>query len=646
MNNRLRALAAASGIAGLVGGCLPTLKSTFADAAYSTEPNRVPARDPILALDAALVPHLLVDYQYPREVARCLALAARDPNLPPSLWRYAECSGKVPAPSDCTLQLPWVRAREQPAEGSAPRQLSGCFAELRSGRDRTRALLAVTDAALGWRHYQLGALGSSGVTSMPPASQLVALSRTFEHAALLLNHDPAEHPEPLPVLSLSGGAANGAFVAGYLYGLLWSREKARTFANQSQKSAIDGYRFRGLVGSSVGTLVGLALDLYFSHEAPSPTQRRALDACIHAGGAAASGDPGRKLQDCALAKLRGDFVRNEWELLCARSGNVLELTEPDFSSMLKFDPLERNTLAPFFDTFGTLITGNAFNRTAMAVEIEQNLLVGLDERACRIEPMDRGRCLSEAVLASIVEPLFVPPRSQVFSGLNGARGEVGTWFDGSLRSLNPAFRATSFALGKVLAVNTTRAEGQPQEAPAGAVPILLSTTDMLGGGQRSWELAYARAYQRERVARACELGRDLGELELCAVLGQAGPNDGMLSVWVPDDVAPAALFAKGYTFDPLVMRGLFLWGQKEYLRTRAGVLSWLGWCALNALERADAACPEAGVSPGYAALVANEALAVERELASLRKYEDKEIWRRHQLERKELVKAKLETCKE
>jgi hypothetical protein len=643
----LRVLAIASASAGLGAACLPTIKSTFADSAYPTELETAPARNLELGLNAAVAPSLIVDFERPRDVARCLQLSAADPHVPLALWRFADCTSKSDDPTSCALELPWLGAREpDPASpAAAPWSVRGCVAELHSNHDRVRLLLGLMDAARAWHEFHSGMAGQSGVSGAPPAAHVPALAKTLVHAATLLNHDPAEHRQASPVLALSGGAANGAFVAGYLHGLLWTRERARLLANAAQRSAIDKYRFRAMVGSSVGSLLGLPLDLYFSDERPSPEQERALDACVADGGPPATTDPTRKLQNCALSKLRTDFIRNEWELLCARSGSVLQMTQPDFTSMLKFDPLEQRMLGPFFDAFGTILTGNAFTRTAMAIDLDQNVLVGLDERACRIEHMDRKRCLIEAVAASIVEPLFVPARPRVFSGLDLERGEPGTWFDGSLRSLNPALRAAVFGSGKVLAVNTSRAEGQASTPPKGAVPILLATTDTLGAGQRNWELAYARAYQRERARRACELGDRVGQPELCNALAPTA-NHGLFSVWVPDDIAPAALFAKGYTFDPLVMRGLLLWGEKEFLRTRHALLRWLGWCALSALEQPAVACPEAGVAPGFHELLVQRERAIDQELASLRKYANPETWKQHQLERKQLVERNLQTCKE
>ena len=203
-------------------------------------------------------------------------------------------------------------------------------------------------------------------------------------------------------------------------------------------------------------------------------------------------------------------------------------------------------------------------------------------------------------MASIVEPVFVPARPTMYSGLQGPAGENGTWLDGSIRSLNPAARAATYTVGRVLAVNTHRAHGVPAPPPKGVLPLLLGTFDALGAGSRAWELRYARVYQQARKQLACELASRFADGVLCpeSAPTPGGPaNDGLdgdlYDVWVPEDIAPSVLSAGGYTFDPVVMRGLFLWGQKEFFRSRRRILGWLGWCAIARLEDPRVACSSA-----------------------------------------------------
>jgi len=163
-----------------------------------------------------------------------------------------------------------------------------------------------------------------------------------------------------------------------------------------------------------------------------------------------------------------------------------------------------------------------------------------------------------------------------------------------------------------------------------------------------WETSYAGLEQHRREAHACEVGRLLGITALCArgAPGAAAPTmePRLLSVSVPDDIAPAQLFATGYTFDPVVMRGLFLWGERAFLRSRAQVLDFLDWCVPAALERG-AACPGAeGASSAFAAAVREHERKVLRELEGYKQYEAPGVWKKHLQERKKLVEQQMTIC--
>jgi hypothetical protein len=630
-----------------IAGCIPSLKSTFAEASYPKESVPVAPRALALSLDAAVVPSLLVAYERPRQVARCLSAAADDHAALTRISAYGDCLIERGSASSCVAKLPWVDSH------GTIWKLTGCPAGLSAHHDRMRFLLALAEAALAFRAYQIASFGHSSGKAPPPKALEAALARTLGHAAMILDRDAvAPRRTALPSIALSGGAANGAFVAGYLHALLWTRERALIQGTKAERELIDGYRFGSVFGSSVGSLIALPLDLYFATSRPLPAEERALDACIRAVEVPASGRADRKLQDCALAKLETDFVKNEWELLCAQPGSVLELLGPDAESLLRFDPLERKVIDPFFAALHRPLLANDFTRTTLAVDLRQHVLVGLDERACLIPGMDALRCLREGVMSSIVEPVFVPARPTVYSGLLGPAGESGTWLDGSIRSLNPAARAATYTFGRVLAVNTHRAHGVPAPAPKGVLPLLLGTFDALGAGSRAWELRYARSYQEARKQLACDLAVRFADGVLCEAPALApgspardGLDGDLYDVWVPEDIAPSVLSAGGYTFDPVVMRGLFLWGQKEFFRSRRRILGWLGWCAIGRLEDPRVGCSTARTSAAFAAELESRSDAIDRELEGLLKYADPTLWQRHVDERRELVEDRLETCR-
>jgi hypothetical protein len=654
----------------LATACIPSLKSAFIDASYPEAIEPLPARDPVLGVDAAVVPSLVVAFDRPREVAACMARVAGDAAAIDAMWAYGACLAEGSPVTTCAPLLPWIHAAgpssdfgtvpgdtgpepspEAPPAIGAPFKLEHrCGVALSTERDTLRLGLALADASEILYGHHLSTAGQAAAGQPLPEALRGAFGISIDHAARLLAASPFERSDPtLPSMALSGGAANGAFISGYVYGLLWLRERAQLYATVSQRQALDTYRFGSVFSSSVGSLVALPVDLYFSRGVPNARQDAALGACIAAGGGPVTALPHRKVQDCALAKLQSDFVKNEWDLLCAQKGSVLEVTEPDFEGMLRFDPLEHRILTPFFESFESLLLGNTLVRTPMAIDLLQHVLVGLDERACRMKGMPTRACLVEGIMGSIVEPIFVPPRARVFSGLAGPPGEAGHWLDGSLRSLNPSHRAAAYTLGKLLVVNTTRVGGVPLNPPKGVVPLVLETTNELGAGQRAWELGYAALYQEQRRERACAIGALVENRSMCeepeAPQPAAELGGSVLTVWVPEAITPKRFVASGYTFDPVVMRGLFLWGKREFFRSRSRVLAHLGWCGLEAMVNPSAPCPVTGHAAALARDLAGHAATVDAELATLAKYDDDKVWKRYTSERRKQVEKRLTVCR-
>jgi hypothetical protein len=634
-----------------MSGCIPSIKSVFVDMSYPKKsPQSVP-RNMTMSVDAAVAPSLLVGFERPREAGRCIAELANDANTLRSMWSYGQCLTAGGVRAACLSRFPFVEATGASAPAPPFTLHFGCATQPATELDRIQLALALDDASVEIVTYEMAADGPQAIHGPLPAELTVPFGQAMKHAASLLAADPTDrHDTSLPALSLSGGAANGAFVAGFMYALLSTREKARLYGNPAQQRLLDGEQFGGTFGSSVGSLIGLPLDLYFTPAVPGPALGPALDGCIQGGSGPVAGRPDRKLQDCALAQLERNFVANEWDLLCARKGLATDLLQPDAKSLLKFDPLEHNRIDPFLQKFGGLTRGNAFVRTAVSADLAQGVLGSVDERACLLPGMDADRCDREAILASVSEPVLAPARSRLYTGLNGPAGEEGTWLDGGLQSVNPAARAVSYTSGKVLALNTFRALGTPVTHIQGLTPIVLGTVISIGTRMIGWEISYAGLEQHRRHMQACELGRLVGSFLLCPqseleVVGPAMGAPRLLSVSVPDDIAPAALFASGYTFDPVVMRGLFLWGERSMLRARRDVLGFLGWCVPSALERADVPCPGGeGVSAAFGQVLRDHERRVTAEIDSYRQYEAPGAWQKHLDERRSTVKDKLQTC--
>lgn len=633
------------------GGCIPNVSWLFSEIAYPHETQPVPPRNLVLSFDATVAPPLLAGFQYPEPVGRCLLEIASSEAVLDRMYAAGGCfnatSGDVVA---CAPGTPWLRGGGDADGGPTRYEIAfPCSTAITSPQDRVQLALALTDASGATSRYVTASRGDEGGGAPLDPARRNAFARAVYHAGSLLAADPVRlHDTALPVLALSGGAANGAFVAGFVHALLWSREKARALVSDAQKPVIDGYRFGGMFGNSVGTLVGLPLDLYFSERAPSPPERQALEACL-AGAPRASGGEQRLAQDCALTLLERYFAVNEWDLLCAQPGLVTELVKKDVRGMLRFDPLTSNILDPFFASYQSLTLFDGFHRVAVSTDLEQSLYATIDERACLLPGMSAAACQREMVLASIAAPVFVPGREKIYTGLDGARGESGWWVDGGVRSVNPATRAVTYTTGKVLTINTNRAEGIPAGKPAGIFGVAFQGMQAAVDQIREWELEFAGLYQLDRDRRACALGALVGDQSLCpGALVTAGPGLGgserVRNVWVPEEIRPTQLFAAGYTFDPLVMQGLFAWGERTFLQHRMSLYPWLGWCDLARLEGIPCGGTPGLPNPAYQAAIADLLRRVDAAVAALLKYENPVTWQAHVDERRGLLQKHMTEC--
>lgn len=264
----------------------------------------------------------------------------------------------------------------------------------------------------------------------------------------------SDEVEDAPALALSGGAANGAFSAGFMFELLSLRERVLVAAGDPSDRG--KYRFSALVGTSVGALIAQILDLYFvdsSLPVRTSAQRNLIDkykkfwdaaARVHtcfadgAGGAdtqtsdrtdcfdgwptpAATGgidaDTGlsgldgnardelfakHPRQMTALTALYRAFTDDdEQTLMCVEPGPITRLVGvlgvPD-QNLMRFDPMSSNVVAPVLDAFSDELIQNDVPRVVVSVESEDNQTIGLDERTCAGMP-------SRPALGAIQEPV-------------------------------------------------------------------------------------------------------------------------------------------------------------------------------------------------------------------------------------------------
>ncbi len=91
------------------------------------------------------------------------------------------------------------------------------------------------------------------------------------------NPATAQDAQDSVALALRGGAANGAFSAGFLFELLSLRERALPAEGDG-----GNFRFSAMVGTSVGALIAQLLDLYFADRSITnftPEQQAYLKEC-------------------------------------------------------------------------------------------------------------------------------------------------------------------------------------------------------------------------------------------------------------------------------------------------------------------------------------------------------------------------------
>jgi predicted acylesterase/phospholipase RssA len=680
----------------LASGC--SVESFYISNSYpTTKPGtRARERDWDLVVSAALEPSLLVAYDNPRGVAECLGSlrgdeVARD-RLAATFADYGLCLATAPstkivkdasgidkvAPTTradsllhCLPKLTWAR----PGHG-----IDGCPLDLAGSAELTHALAATAESFTSLRRsLDGGGFGDSDrALSEPLARQLRAgLDASLDLAVSTLRAEaplPGKNPvrrARLPALALSGGSANGAFTAGYLHAMLELRELAIAHLDADFGAEIErSDRIGTITSTSVGSLAALAVDLYFTQPTFSadPAWHRVEDARLRICLARDPGQPipasvplgPRPFQRCALRELIDDFRSNEWDLLCYEDKSLLSLMS-DLDHVLQFQPLKSEILTPVLDAFQHRMLDNDLVRVAMAVDFDQNVVVGLDERACRFgaAPGWRTECLASAALASVVLPVFTKPVGRVYSGLRREQGERGTWFDGGIRSETPVFRALAMTRGKVLAINTGRGEGMTNRAPTEALGVTLATMGQFTSQVRSDELALGptKSASDDDDQRLVDAYLELTRIEAAASLGQ--PLTGKLrTVYVPEEIRPSVLFADGYAFDPWIMRGLFLWGERTFLRNRHDAFDWLGWKTLRDLESTSASC--AAKAPGcldhvsgasaYHDAVTTLEQQIEAELHDGYRVDEaspafKSWYEKHREDRRKQMSAHLRACK-
>jgi predicted acylesterase/phospholipase RssA len=375
--------------------------------------------------------------------------------------------------------------------------------------------------------------------------------------------------QPSTALVLSGGSANGAFSAGFVYRLLEVLEYCR----RDPGSGCQDKRIDLVTGTSTGTLIGALVDVFHT--------------------------PKRERE--AINLLRDNYTCSvEADLYCVVDDWDWELID-DQKGLVRFDGI-----AAKIDTFVTReVENNPLELVGVAVDLESGHIVGLSDQDPQDAAAGCGR--RDALLASIVMPVLAEP----VIGLQTPGGtHTGTFIDGGVNSVLPMLEAIRRGAERVVVLSNATLEPTPAKPPANAFKVLMRSLELFVDGARAGEVEQAEmAAVLRRLAenRVCQTR--LQELELEAALGAPGAPSGssansnqrtafcerrpfgpsgspepriegyrsswhgpvlfpevessFRSTWVFRPESQVAT-AEGYSFDPAVMRKLFLLGVETF----------------------------------------------------------------------------------
>ena len=487
-------------------------------------------------------------------------------------------------------------------------------------------------------------------------------------AAILTNTHPTTNKaaQDAPALALRGGAANGAFSAGFLFELLSLRERALPRDDDGQK-----YLFSTMVGTSVGALIAQILDLYFvdpkikvtskpqsdfvdecrrywdpknrKHTCLAAVDTQRSDSKLSFDGwptnvpgvdddTALSGLDAKKRDElfarhprqmAALTLLYRDFTDDdEQTLMCLEPGPITRIAgwlgAPD-QNLMRFDPMGTNVFTPVLDAFSQDMIQNDVTRVVVAVELESSQVVGLDERTCALMPSmpaqlpnkqgagnqegatGREYCLGSALMASVVMPAYARPVRHVYDGVV-AKGLCGTWFDGGVRSVFPAYRALRMTRPavpgivenpkrqlRVLAVGTGTLEGLPELRPSNILDVTIDSEGQATGQSDIDEIMMARQMGLIRQQQICNMKKMDPSRSTTSCDDPTDDNEdvSVSSVYVPAETPAYIVAGAEYSFDRTLMRGLWIWGRHMAIARVLGdgapkLFKQLGWEALQA----------------------------------------------------------------
>lgn len=391
-----------------------------------------------------------------------------------------------------------------------------------------------------------------------------ALNQGIQAGAALardyLTHRPWHRSihRPTTAVVMSGGAANGAFTAGYMWRLFEVLESCRKLGGPS---GCQGAKIDLVVGTSTGSLVGVVTDMYFTQG----LEKRAMELLVDS-------------YTCSV----------ESDLYCANDVYDWRLFE-DTRGLVRFDgirgKLEKNLLPAMI--------GNQTELIAVSVDYESGDVYAISDQDPADDAPLEGRI--DGILASIVEPVLAEP----VDGLrrHGKKLE-GTFVDGGIRSGLPVMQAVDRGAERVLILSTSSIEADPIERPKHALGMLNRSIDLMVQQPRVGEVEqaefaavarrlaeYNQCTDRLRTVSDTGTAESRGDLrQFCERrqgFGVEHPSlKAAVSTWIGPQLFPQVAqsyksqwvfrpeenlaTAGGYSFTPKVMRPLFEQGVRTF----------------------------------------------------------------------------------
>jgi predicted acylesterase/phospholipase RssA len=244
-----------------------------------------------------------------------------------------------------------------------------------------------------------------------------------------------ETTRPATAMVLSGGAANGAFSAGFVWRVIDidSRCRSSTCGNQ---------RVDLVVGTSAGSLVGAAVDLYYTKGMEQNGRRLLVDKFTCSS---------NKTLYC---------VQNEWDWHLAEH----------LKGIVRFDGL-RQTLNEYIQP--PMLT-NPLELVGVSVDLDSGDIRAESDQDPE-DPLDVGGRI-DGILASASEPFVALPLAAIGMG-NGAAS--GTFVDGGIRSILPATEAVRRGAERVLVLSNSALDEHPVVPPQNALSVAMRSLDIV-----------------------------------------------------------------------------------------------------------------------------------------------------------------------